>query len=182
MLRWTREEEFTWAYFRPAAVIDVEASLDDRGRLATWWHVNINAGGNSIDSPYDVERKAVAVGGLAAAAAARLVSGAGIDRQLVRARIVHGRDWRRAAGADPLEFRLAHLDDPRLRAVLEEAAQAIQLGGAGQAEAAESRRRPGVQHRQRFVRGLLRRSGGRSRRRRRSTCSTCASRSIAARC
>ena len=54
MLRWTREEEFTWAYFRPAAVIDVEASLDDRGRLATWWHVNINAGGNSIESPYNV--------------------------------------------------------------------------------------------------------------------------------
>ena len=31
MLRWTREEEFTWAYFRPAAVIDLEASLDDAG-------------------------------------------------------------------------------------------------------------------------------------------------------
>jgi isoquinoline 1-oxidoreductase len=28
-----------------------------------------------------------------------------------------------AAGADPLEFRLAHLDNPRLRAVLEEAAK-----------------------------------------------------------
>ena len=23
-LRWTREEEFTWAYFRPAAVIEAE--------------------------------------------------------------------------------------------------------------------------------------------------------------
>ena len=27
-LRWTREEEFTWAYFRPAAAIEIEASLD----------------------------------------------------------------------------------------------------------------------------------------------------------
>ena len=27
-LRWTRQEEFTWAYFRPAAVIDAQASLD----------------------------------------------------------------------------------------------------------------------------------------------------------
>ena len=26
-LRWTREEEFTWAYFRPAALIDAEAGL-----------------------------------------------------------------------------------------------------------------------------------------------------------
>ncbi len=33
MLRWTREEEFTWAYFRPAAVIDVEASLDDERQV-----------------------------------------------------------------------------------------------------------------------------------------------------
>jgi hypothetical protein len=50
MLRWTREEEFSWAYFRPAAVIDVEASLDEQNRLATWYHLNINSGGNSIDS------------------------------------------------------------------------------------------------------------------------------------
>ena len=57
MLRWTREEEFTRAYFRPAAVIDIEASLDDAGKLATWYHLNINAGGNSIESPYRVPHK-----------------------------------------------------------------------------------------------------------------------------
>jgi Molybdopterin-binding domain of aldehyde dehydrogenase len=32
-LKWTREEEFTWAYFRPAAVIDAEATLDEKGAL-----------------------------------------------------------------------------------------------------------------------------------------------------
>jgi CO/xanthine dehydrogenase Mo-binding subunit len=40
-LRWTREEEFTWAYFRPAGVIDAEASLDDKGMLTSWDFVNI---------------------------------------------------------------------------------------------------------------------------------------------
>ena len=34
-LRWTREEEFTWAYFRPAALIEAEASLDDKGTLTS---------------------------------------------------------------------------------------------------------------------------------------------------
>src|ERR1019366_1181501 len=40
-LRWTREEEFTWAYFRPAAVIQAEASLDAQGKIATWHFINI---------------------------------------------------------------------------------------------------------------------------------------------
>src|SRR5206468_1769756 len=35
-LRWTREEEFTWAYFRPAAVIDPEATLSADGALSSW--------------------------------------------------------------------------------------------------------------------------------------------------
>ena len=30
-LVWTREEEFTWAYFRPAGVIDVKAAVDATG-------------------------------------------------------------------------------------------------------------------------------------------------------
>ena len=49
-LRWTREEEFTWAYFRPAAVIDAEAALDADGKLACWHFVNVNSGGSSIDT------------------------------------------------------------------------------------------------------------------------------------
>src|SRR5262249_22184710 len=51
MLRWTREEEFTWAYFRPAGVIEMEASLDASNHLSTWRHINISSGGNSIETP-----------------------------------------------------------------------------------------------------------------------------------
>jgi nicotinate dehydrogenase subunit B len=35
-LVWTREEEFTWAYFRPAGVIDVKASVGEDGKVLTW--------------------------------------------------------------------------------------------------------------------------------------------------
>ena len=57
MLRWTREEEFNWAYFRPAGVMEMEASLDANGRLTTWRHINISSGGNSLESPYSVAKK-----------------------------------------------------------------------------------------------------------------------------
>jgi isoquinoline 1-oxidoreductase len=48
-LRWTREEEFTWAYFRPAALIEAEASLDAKGSLTSWHFININSGGSALD-------------------------------------------------------------------------------------------------------------------------------------
>ena len=35
-LRWSREEEFTWAYFRPAALIEIRAGLDAAGSLVAW--------------------------------------------------------------------------------------------------------------------------------------------------
>ncbi|HVT30977.1 MAG TPA: molybdopterin cofactor-binding domain-containing protein [Lacipirellulaceae bacterium] len=122
MLRWTREEEFTWAYFRPAAVIDLEASLDSRDKLATWYHVNINAGGSSVESPYDVPHKR----------SEALRSRAPLREGSYRALAATGNTFAResfmdelavAAGADPLEFRLAHLSDNRLKDVLVEAAR-----------------------------------------------------------
>src|SRR6185503_19600551 len=44
LVRWSREEEFTWAYFRPAGVIDVSAGLDTANALVAWEHVNILSG------------------------------------------------------------------------------------------------------------------------------------------
>lgn len=116
-LRWTRAEEFTWAYFRPAAVIDAEASLDADGRLTSWHFVNINAGGNGIDSPYNCANKhARAVG-----------ADAPLRHGSYRSLAVTGNTFARecfmdelavATGADPLTFRLGHLEQGRLRDVL----------------------------------------------------------------
>jgi isoquinoline 1-oxidoreductase subunit beta len=122
MLRWTREEEFTYAYFRPAAVIDVEASFGNADKLATWYQVNINAGRNSVESPYDIGKKnSYSVG-----------SRAPLRHGSYRALAATGNTFARESfmdelaahvKADPLSFRLAHLSDSRLRDVLQDAAK-----------------------------------------------------------
>lgn len=121
-LRWTRQEEFTWAYFRPAAVIEAQASLDAKGSLTSWYFININSGGSAIDTPYHTGKSRShyvnsepplrhgSYRGLAATA-----------NNFARESFMD--ELAAAAGADPLEFRLAHLENARLRAVLETAAQ-----------------------------------------------------------
>ena len=120
-LRWTREEEFTWAYFRPAAAIEIQASLDTKGKLTTWHFVNINSGNQGTETPYSVDKHQgqfvtskppLRHGSYRAlAATANNFAREGFMDELAA-----------AAGSDPLEFRLAHLDNSRLRAVLETAA------------------------------------------------------------
>lgn len=119
---WTRAEEFTWAQFRPAAVIDAEASLDAEGRLTSWYFVNINSGANEIQTPY----RAGQARGQFVPSEPPLRHGS--YRALATTANTFGRECfmdelAGAAGRDPLEFRLAHLDEGRLRSVLEEAAR-----------------------------------------------------------
>jgi isoquinoline 1-oxidoreductase len=120
-LRWTRAEEFTWAYFRPAALIEAEASLDAKGTLTSWHFININSGGSAVDTPYRsgkthcqfVRSESPLRQGsyrVLAATANNFARESFMDELAA------------AAGADPLDFRLAHLENPRLRAVLEAAA------------------------------------------------------------
>ena len=119
-LRWTREEEFTWAYFRPAALIETEASLDEKGALTSWHFININSGGSGLDTPYRSGN----------ARCQFLRSDTPLRQGSYRVLAATANNFAResfmdelaAAGADPLDFRLAHLENPRLRAVLETAA------------------------------------------------------------
>ena len=120
-LRWTREEEFTWAYFRPAAVIDTEASLNAQGKITTWHFININSGPNAIETPYVVGKTHCQY--LPSKPPLRHGSYRGLAATANNfAREVFMDELAAAAGADPLEFRLGHLENPRLRAVLEKAA------------------------------------------------------------
>jgi CO/xanthine dehydrogenase Mo-binding subunit len=121
-LRWTRREEFTWAYFRPAAVIDVEASLSSEGSLTSWHFININSGGSAIETPYKTGKSHCPY----------INSNAPLRHGSYRGLAATANNFAResfmdelaaAAGTDPLEFRLAHLENNRLRAVLEAAAQ-----------------------------------------------------------
>jgi isoquinoline 1-oxidoreductase len=121
-LRWTRQEEFTWAYFRPAGLIEVQAGLDDSGKLLVWDFTNYNSGGSAIQTPYQVPHGRTRF--LSSDAPLRQ----GSYRALAStantfAREIAMDELAAKAGRDPLEFRLSHLEDGRLRNVLVAAAE-----------------------------------------------------------
>ncbi len=123
-LQWSREEEFTWAYFRPAGVIDVRCGAAADGRLTAWEFHNYNSGGAAIGTPYDVENQIIAFhpcehplrqGSYRALAA----TANHFARESQMDELAH------AVGMDPIEFRLKNLSDERLRAVYHAAARAF---------------------------------------------------------
>ncbi|PYQ48392.1 MAG: isoquinoline 1-oxidoreductase [Acidobacteria bacterium] len=119
---WTREEEFTWAYFRPAGVIDVRAAAGADGKLAAWEFHNYNSGPSGIRTPYEVAHQKIEFH--PAASPLRQGSYRGLAATANHfARESHMDDLARALGLDPLEFRLRNLQDARLRAVLMAAAE-----------------------------------------------------------
>ena len=58
-LVWTRREEFSYGYFRPAGVIDIKAGVDGEGRLTLWEFDNWNSGGSAIRTPYEVANQRI---------------------------------------------------------------------------------------------------------------------------
>jgi nicotinate dehydrogenase subunit B len=121
-LVWTREEEFTWAYFRPAGLIEVKSGLDSGGKLTAWEFHNYHSGTSGIETPYDVANQLVQYHYVP------LVLRCGSYRGLAAtanhfARETHMDELARAANLDPLEFRLRNLPDKRLRDVLQAAAK-----------------------------------------------------------
>ena len=123
-LIWTRAEEFSFGYFRPAGVIDVKAAVDAQGRLVVWEFDNWNSGASAIRTPYDVPAQRIqfhqsdsplrqgSYRGLAATA-----------NHFVRE--MHMDAVARALKVDAVEFRLKHLKDERMRNVLNAAAEKI---------------------------------------------------------
>jgi len=126
---WTREEEFTWAYFRPAAVIEIKAGVASDGTLTAWEFHNYNSGTAGIGTPYDVPNQNVQFH------AVRSPLRQGSYRGLAAtanhfARESHMDALARSAKIDPLEFRLKNLSDARLRAVFEAAGKSFDWPGA----------------------------------------------------
>jgi nicotinate dehydrogenase subunit B len=121
---WTREEEFTWAYFRPAGVIEIKSGITQEGKLTAWEYHNYNSGMSAIETPYVVPNRRVefhpvpfnmrqgSYRGLAATAN-------------VFARETHMDALARAAQIDPLDFRLKNISEARLRAVFEAGAKSF---------------------------------------------------------
>jgi isoquinoline 1-oxidoreductase len=121
-LTWTREEEFTWAYFRPAATIDVTGGVRRDGSLTAWEFHNYNSGASGIATPYDVANQRIvyhpAESPLRQGSYRALAATANTF-----ARESHMDELAERIGQDPLAFRLRNLREPRLRAVLEAAAE-----------------------------------------------------------
>jgi isoquinoline 1-oxidoreductase len=120
-LVWTREEEFAWAYFRPAALIEIRSGVKKDGTLTAWEFIDYNAGAAGLRSPYDVSARReqflpsdtpLRQGSYRALAATANTF----------ARETHMDELAAKIGHDPLTFRLKNLRDERMRAVVQAAA------------------------------------------------------------
>jgi isoquinoline 1-oxidoreductase len=120
---WTREEEMTWAYFRPAAVIEIAGKANPDGTLAAWEFHNYLSGGAGLQTPYRVagareqfhqSKTPLRTGSYRAIGA----TANNFARECYMDELAH------SVGMDPLEFRLKNLPhDERLRSVLQAAAE-----------------------------------------------------------
>ena len=129
---WTREEEFAWAYFRPAGVINISSGVRADGAILAWEFHNYNSGSAGIKTYYDIPNQRIEFH------ATRSPLRQGSYRALAAtanhfARESYMDELAHALKMDPLEFRLKNLRDDRLRAVFEAAAKKF---GWGRAKAA----------------------------------------------
>ena len=118
---WTREEEFTCSYTRPAALIDVESGVDATGHVVAMRFANYNGGAAGLAPQYAIPHQYI--GFHRAKAEVRQ----GSYRSLAAvgnnfARESHMDDWAERLKVDPLEFRLRNVEDARLREVIERTA------------------------------------------------------------
>jgi isoquinoline 1-oxidoreductase len=127
---WTREEEFFYDAFQPAAIVRIRSGLDSEGRITFWDYRVYFAGDRGAATFYDVPSHRTAVHGSwwGGGGVHPFSTGAwrapGTNTNTF-ARECHMDLMASAAKADPLAFRLGHLKNPRMRRVLEHAARAF---------------------------------------------------------
>ncbi len=128
-VQWSREEEFFYDTFRPAAVVKIRSGLSASGALVFWDYLVYCAGDRGAAHFYDIpNHRTVTRGGWGGGQAAGLhpfaigpwrAPGASSN---AFARESHIDTMASLAHVDPVEFRLKHLADQRMRRVLEAAA------------------------------------------------------------
>lgn len=134
-LQWTREEEFTCSYSRPAGLLEVESAVDASGRLTAMRFANYNSGAAGIRPQYAIPNHWVGF------YKTKSFVRQGSYRSLAAvannfARETHMEEWAARLGQDPLEFRLRNIADERLREILERTAARF---GWGKAKAGNGR-------------------------------------------
>lgn len=121
---WTREEEFTWAYFRPAGVMEIKSGIAADGALTAWEYHNYNSGMSAIDTPYNVANQHIEFHTTQCPLRSGSYRGLAATANFF-ARECHMDALAHEARLDSLEFRLKNLSDARLRAVFEAAAKSF---------------------------------------------------------
>lgn len=127
-LVFSREEEFMYDRLRPAAVVKINAGLNEAGRISYWDYAVHQGGGREAAHFYDIPHSRTRSLG-----APRGTMGHPFFTGAWRAPSVNTNTFAResqmdilavAAGVDPVEFRLRHLEhDPRMANVLKTGAE-----------------------------------------------------------
>ncbi|HYB21987.1 MAG TPA: molybdopterin cofactor-binding domain-containing protein [Thermodesulfobacteriota bacterium] len=131
---WTREEEFFYDSFQPAAVVKIRSGLNPQGRIVFWdYHVYF-AGERCAATFYDIPSRRTSTHGGWWGSSGTHPFATGTWRGPAAntntfARECHMDAMAAASGADPLVFRLNHLPNLRMKRVLEKAASAFQWSG-----------------------------------------------------
>ena len=123
----TREEEFFYDTFRPAAVVNIRSGIDGSGRMTFWDYEVLFAGQRGAEHFYEIPNHRTTVRpqgwsrGPHPFATGAWRAPANNTNTFARESQISA--MAAAAGADAIEFRLKHLGDPRMIRVLKAAAQ-----------------------------------------------------------
>ncbi len=118
---WTREEEMTWAYFRPGGVVDVAGKVDPDGIITAWEFHNYNSGPSALQSPYEIANREEHFYQSKTPLKQGSYRGlAGTANHFVRESYMD--ELAHSIRMDPLEFRLKNTKNERLRNVIVAAA------------------------------------------------------------
>ena len=128
LLVWTREDEFFYDTFRPAAAIKIKSSLDASGKIVMWDYAIHGMGGRGAQLFYDIPNNRIT-------RYSRLRNGE--QPHLLKTGAWRGPDnntnsfareshidlMAARAGIDPLDFRLRNIKDQKFHAVLNAGAE-----------------------------------------------------------
>ena len=128
---WSREEEFFFDTFRPAAVLTIKSGIDASGKITLWDYVVIGAGERGSEHLYDIpHHRTVARGGWNSNTPGLHPFAVGPWRAPAANTNAFARESQvdimaAKAGVDPVEFRKRNLADARMRRVVEAAEKAF---------------------------------------------------------
>jgi nicotinate dehydrogenase subunit B len=126
---WTREEEFMYDTFRPAAIVKIKSGVTQSGKLALWDYQVYFAGSRGAEQFYNIpNHRTVVYGSNWGGAAGTHPFATGPWRAPANNTNTFARESQievmaAKAGIDPLEFRLNNLTDQKMVRVLKAAAE-----------------------------------------------------------